>query len=587
MRLEYWIIAIFMLFMVVMGYVQKKLNKDTSDYFRSGCRGTWWLVGASAFMGNISAYTFTAAAGVAFESGWSVLIIYLSNALSCFLAFLFFAPWFRQLRVITAPDIIGMRFNEGTKQFYAWISVIQYAVLAGLPLYALALFCAAVFQLNIYMVIAIIGGVVVFYSTIGGKWAVMSNDFVQCLILLSVTILIAFLCLYKVGGIGGFLELIKERGLQEDFRMIASPGRFAGNRFTWAWAIAIFINANFAQNTVISASKYFSVKDGREARKAALFTGVLLLLGSAIWFLPPMTARLLFEQEVNRVAITNPAEAAYAVVSMQFLPPSLVGLVVVAMFAATMSTLDVGINGNAAIMVKNIYPAIAKIFRWKLFSEKKQMVLSQLCTVLMGLGITAFALAFALNKQKGIFEILLTLTALVNLPLALPMMLCLFVRNVPVWSAVFTIVISFVASITAFFSKELFGQEWTFQQQFFTILVVGTVAFLVTMFFWHKASEAYKIKVNEFFHLMHKPIDFTKEVGLPLDVEQFRTIGFFTVALGVFVCGLLFISREHWSRGCIIFVAGFMISIGLIMMYFGRKLLMKSKAKIDAGNSET
>jgi Na+/proline symporter len=577
MRLEYWIIAVFMLFMIAVGYVQKKLTKDTSDFFRSGCKGTWWLVGASAFMGNISAYTFTAAAGIAFESGWSVLIIYISNALSCLFAFLFFAPWFRQLRVITAPDIIGMRFNESTKQFYAWVSVLQYAVLAGLPLYALAVFCAAVFQLNIYMVIAVIGGVVVFYSTVGGKWAVMSNDFVQCLILLSITILIAFLCLQKIGGIDGLFDLIKEKGLQEDFKIIAAPGHFAGNRFTWAWALAIFINANFAQNTIIAAPRYFSVKDGREARKAALFMGLLLLIGSAIWFLPPMVARLLYENQVNSVAITNPAEAAYAIVSMQLLPKSLVGLVVVAMFAATMSTLDVGINGNAAIMVKNIYPAIAKIFRWKIFSEKQQVVLSQICTILMGLCITAFALVFALNKQKGIFEILLTLITLINLPLAIPMMLCLFFRKVPVWSAISTMVVSFIVSATCFFSKELFEYELTFQQQFFVVLAFGVSAFIFTMFFWHKESEEYKIKAEKFFALMHKPIDFTKEVGQPVDVEQFKTIGYFTIVLGVFISGLLFVPNELWARGCIVFVAGFMISIGAAMVYFGRRLLKKKE----------
>lgn len=126
MRIEYYTIAIYMLFMVAMGYVQRKLNQNVSDYFRGGCKGTWWLVGASSFMSVISAYTFTAAAGVAFQAGWSVIIMYLGNVIGFLVSFLFFAPWFRQLRATTAPEVIDMRFGFLTQQFYAWFTVFQY-----------------------------------------------------------------------------------------------------------------------------------------------------------------------------------------------------------------------------------------------------------------------------------------------------------------------------------------------------------------------------------------------------------------------------------------------------------------------------
>ena len=571
MRLEYWIIAIYMLFLIAMGYVQKKRNKNVDDYFRSGCQGTWWLVGASAFMSGISAYTFTAASGVAFEAGWSILIIYIANAVASFLAFLFLAPWFRQLRAITSADIINMRFGAYTQQIYAWITVLQYGILAGLPLYALALFCSAVFGLNIYMVIMVIGGIVIFYSTTGGKWAIMSNDFIQSIVLLAITILVAFLCFHKVGGISGFLELVHQRGLEQDFKLLAKPGDFPGNRFTWVWAVAILINANMANNTLIAAPKYFTVKDGREARKAALFVCVLGLAGCVLWFLPAMVARLLFEQQVNAVAITKPSEAAYAIVSMQLLPKSLIGLVVVAMFAATMSSLDTGINGNAAIIVRNIYPALAKLFRRKLLSERRQLILGEVCTVVMGIFITGFAMFFAYNKQEGIFDIMLNLIALLTFPLALPMLLCLLIRTVPSWSAIFTVIVCFAASTLGLLSETLFGQAWTFQQKIFVTLVAGTASFLATMPFWRFASDAYKEKVKYFFYLMHKPVDFEKEVGKSLDTEQFTTVGSFVFVLGLFVSFFLLLPNEPWGRACIVFVAGFVMTIGAVMVYFGRR----------------
>ena len=78
-EVAYVVIAVYLVLMVGVGVAMRRLNRDTSDYFRSGCKGTWWLVGSSAFMGAFSAWTFSGAAGSAYEAGWSVAAIYLAN----------------------------------------------------------------------------------------------------------------------------------------------------------------------------------------------------------------------------------------------------------------------------------------------------------------------------------------------------------------------------------------------------------------------------------------------------------------------------------------------------------------------------
>ncbi len=592
MRIEYLIIGVYICFLLAMGFVQRKLNKNISDYFRGGCQGTWWLVGTSAFISGISAYTFTAAAGVAFQAGWSCLIIYISNALGFFISGLIFAPWFRQLRVITVPDIIYMRFGRFTQQFYAWISVLKYAMLAGLPLYALALFCSAVFKLNIFSTIIVIGGVVAIYSTVGGKWAVMSNDFLQNLVLLTTSVLVTFLCLYKIGWLSGFSELVHQKGLEKDFRMFAQPGEFPGNSFTWVWAIAIFLNAAFIRNSIYAASKFFAVKDGREARKAAFLAGALMLLSTPFFFIPPMVARLLYEHQVNAVSgITKPAEAAYAIVSMNILPNGLLGLVLVAMFAATMSSMDTGINGTAGIIVKNIYPVIARLLGKKPLSDKGQLILGRFFTLVLGMSITCGALLFASNKNAGIFELMLTVIALLGVPLVVPMLLCILIRKVPRWSAVFTVCVTLIPSALGFFSKELFGHDWSFQQKLLTNMITGVIAFLATMPFWRWETHEYKKQVDDFFTLMHKPVDFEKEVGKSLDALQFKTIGGFVIALGCFVCLLLLIPNELWGRLCILFVGGIILGVGALFLYLGYRLAAKENSQdpqFEANNaSET
>ena len=107
---EYGVIAAYLVVLVAVAFVFKRFNENISDYFRNGCKATWWLVGMSCFMASFSAWTFTGAAGVAYENGWSILVIFIGNTLALLLNAAFLAPWFRQLRAISGPDVISTRF---------------------------------------------------------------------------------------------------------------------------------------------------------------------------------------------------------------------------------------------------------------------------------------------------------------------------------------------------------------------------------------------------------------------------------------------------------------------------------------------
>ena len=75
--MKYVIVAIYFVFLILIGMLVKRQNANQSDYFRSGCRGSWWLIGMSLYMSSISTQTFIANAGVAYMAGASVLMIYL------------------------------------------------------------------------------------------------------------------------------------------------------------------------------------------------------------------------------------------------------------------------------------------------------------------------------------------------------------------------------------------------------------------------------------------------------------------------------------------------------------------------------
>ena len=577
-NIEYLVIIGYLILIAVVGIVFKKFSSDTDDYFKSGSKGSWWLVGSSAFMSAFSAWTFTGAAGVAFESGFSVMIIFLGNAFGFFLNFLFLGPWLRQMRVTTFPEAISKRFGEKTRMFYALYEVPVRILYSAMALYGLGIFCSAVFGYNIYHVILVCGIVVLFYSATGGRWAVMATDFLQGLILIPLTIIIAWLCVSQFGGLGPMFREIEAQGLSEEFSMINSSVLFGG-AYTWGWASAMVTKGFLVFNSMYAGPRYFSVKNGREARKAAILASALFLIGGLIWFLPPITARLIFAEDVMALGISKPAEAAYAIASIKLLPVGLIGLIVVAILTATMSTMDTGLNTNVAILVKDIYPKLLRRFKWKPKSESELLRYGRLYTWLMGVFILLLALYLAQQKGKGIFEIMLDVGALLMSPIQIPLMWGLFIRRTPSWAALLSIGCAFTVSLMAFLNVPLstFGfsleATWTFQAKFFGVLAAGSFGFLISIPFAPLKGSEHRNMVDQFITTMKTPIDFDAEIGQCNDLAQLKVIGWFGAAIAVFIALMLIIPNPVDGRLAITTLALIIGSVSALMIKAGSKQL--------------
>ena len=580
---EYVVIGCYLAVLVGVGMVFRRFNENVSDYFRNGCKGTWWLVGSSAFMTAFSAWTFSGAAGAAYEAGWSVLVIYLANSVGFAINGLFLAKWFRQTRAITGPEVIRLRFGIPTQQFYAWMSFAMQTLYSSLHLLGLAIFCSAVFGYKIEQVIVVVGAVVLLYSLIGGSWAVTATDFLQTLILIPITILVGVLCLVKIGGVGALFQGIQNMGLSSDYGVFNAPDQFPLRAYTYAWAIAMLLKNVIGYNTLTSAQRYFLVKDGREAQKAAWLGFVLMTAGAFLWFIPPMTARLLFHAEVMAIDIPKAAEAAYAIASLNVLPLGMTGLMVVAMFAATMSSMDSGLNRNAAIFTNDIYPTLCRLFGRATMQGKSLMRLGQVFSAVFGVFIVSIATYFANTEGRGVFEHMLNIGALLALPMAVPTLLGLFIRTSPSWAAIVTVCVTLIPSAIGFFSAELFGETWSFQQKVFINLTVGVVAYLLTVPFWNRAPELYKRQAQDFFDRMLMPVDFEKEIGAPNDLRQLKIIGSFAAIIGGLICTLVLLPNPLIGRLGILFVGGFVLVVGGVFIWLGQRSELET-SQIEAAD---
>jgi SSS family solute:Na+ symporter len=568
----------FLLTLLCVGLVFRRFSHDSRDYFCAGGQATWWLVGGSFFMQSFSAWTFTGGAGAAYHAGWGMLVMFCGGVINNLFLALAPAVWFRQLRVTTPADVIRLRFGAGMEQFYSGLQSFMGVAFSGVQLYSLAIFTATLLGLDINLVIVVLGVVVLFYTAMSGAWAVLAADFIKALILMPVSILVAVVCLKEVGGMGGLMQRIADAGLSaayapvKSFETVATLPGVTPGYFVAGFFLAWYLNGVVNTSGLANSQKFLAVKDGREARRAALFAAALALIGATLFFIPPMTARLLIPTEVAAMPLRAPAEGAYAAIVMHLLPAGLVGLVLVGMCAATMSSLDGGLTGLAGLITQNIYPAICRQLGRVPLEGRARLILARVINFSCAVIVIACALGLARFGSGGVFKLLLDLIALVLAPVAVPLFWGLFIGRTPQWAAPVSIIIGIVASAAIAFGPSVLGTTpWYFQEQIFTVVGTGTLVFLGSRLFYRGDNPVTVARDVEFFSRRNRRIDFAAEVGAGNDTAQLRIVGVFGLVLGAAMLLLLFPASSAGHFGKILSLAAAMAGTGALLFVLSGK----------------
>ncbi len=576
MSLDLGILLVYFAFLLGVGFVFSRMVKDGEDYFKSGGEGTWWLVGVSMFMAGISAYTFVGNAAGIFKSGWSPLAIYGANIAGFALGGFVLAAWYRQMRVVTVAEVLHARFGKATEQVVAILVVVNSLIWCGVVLYGLSVFGGLLFpDADPTLLIVGVGLIVQVYCTIGGSWAVMANDFIQGLILVSMTVLLTVLCLVETGGVGGFFDAIAaDAEASRDFQLITpvadgADDTFWNQKYGLSWCIAAFLTQLLAQAGLFQGVRYFSAKDGRAAAQSSWLGGVLMLVGCVVFFVPAMYARLYLSTDVSAMT-DDPAKApeyAYAVASRVLLPNGMFSIMIVAMFAAAVSSMDTGLNRNAALIVRDILPALLRTLGLRPIPPERQVLAGRIATLGCGVFIIALALGYANLEGASLFDIMLTLISMFLAPQAIPLLLFLFLRRTAPWAALSSIAGGFAPSVVVLVT----GWDPSYQVQTLVILAGAVAGYLVAIPFYAGSSDAYKRRVAAFYETMETPVDFATEVGAGSDRSQLLIIGRFGTALGLLLLGLLLLPNDASGRVCIAAVVGFVLLVSLTLWILGHR----------------
>src|SRR3954465_9927991 len=541
--IDYSVIGIYGLLMVVVGLYVMRFNRGAAEYFRGGSRIPWLVAGLSCFMAGFSAWTFTGAAGVAYRSGVAAIGLYIGNALSFLLGYFVFAKRWRRTRITTVMEYLSGRFNPATHQVFSWTTIVFQLFTSASTLFGLSLFVSSACGFPVTWTILGAGALIVFYCVLGGLWAVVVTDFLQASILMPFCMVLVIMSLARVGGVSGLVH-----SLPPQMKTLHVAGEFG-----WIYIASWTIMVSFGYNTSAMAQRYFSVDDERSARKIALLCCGLFFAGAFLWFIPPMAMRIVYPQ-LPRMGLPNASEAAYAVASLTLLPHGLIGVMLAAMFSATMANLSAQFNVKSAILSKDVYQ---RLFR-KSASEKELLLVGWLMTFLIGATTTVMAAAMAASG-KSVFQIMLTFNTLMSLAYGPPALLGLVVRRTPPWSGLASFAIGLVLGILG-----AFVYHWSLIQQVAIIIPASFGVFFASMLFDHGDTPGRA----HLFKNLNTPIDVATELK---DSPDYTTVVFRFLSRTIAFIGLLSVvllfTAPAGQRGTILWFAGLTLSIAVALRF--------------------
>ena len=570
---EYLVIAGYFLLVVSIAFVFKRMaGQSTSDYFRGGGRMLWWMVGSSAFMAQFSAWTFTGAAGKAFSDGFAVSLVFFANTFSYFCGWAYFAHRFRQMRVDTPTEAIRRRFGDQNELFFSWALIVFSLINAGIWLNALGVFASAVFDADIGLTIVVIGVVVVLVSGLSGAWGVVASDFVQTLVVAVVSVACAVVALVKVGGPVALVTNFPSgfvMGPDMNYGLLL-VGTFV---FFLAKQLITIMNLN-------DSFRFLNSKDSINARKAALLAMGLMGVGSIIWFIPPWASAILYPDAASAYPeLGNKAgDAIYLVFARNAMPAGTVGLLLAGLFAASMSSMDSALTKNAGIFVHSVYqPFLAR--RGRQADDRQLLRLSMLVILISGLVVIAMALFFKSLKELSLFDLMMQISAMVQVPLLVPLIVGLFIKKTPDWAPWATVMLGLFVSylIREVANPQMFadllGMNELTRREAGDMNLIVTLAshlfitagfFCLTSLFYREEKDVYESQRESFFVDLETPV-VADSIQDSYDQQQRDKLGSMVSIMGAGVLLMAMIPNPIWGRLVFLSCALVILTIGWLL----------------------
>ncbi|MFI3282378.1 MAG: hypothetical protein SNG10_02470, partial [Rikenellaceae bacterium] len=378
-----------------------------NDFFKGGNNLPWWAVSLSIIATKTSVATFIAVPAFVFSATGDMSYIQMTIGFilgNLLFVFVLLKEYYEE-NIYSPYDFIQNRLGKSVSQLARLFFMLGATLSQGVRLVGTGLVLSVITGLDSLHCIVIVAMFAVAWSYIGGIATVVWTDVIQFVIFISGAL---FALYFAMGGVpGGFGEIIAIADAKAKLVLLDLSMDPTKTYTLWVGILgSTFFEFGSDAIDQVTTQRALCCKDIKEARKAVAFsavgaatTWIMLLVGLslvAFYHINPLPADV-------AAAMTTEPDKVFPYFVMTQLPDGVSGLIIAAMFAAGISTLDSALAALSQTSVMGVAPLIFP--RMKEFSDRKIVRISKWAIVGWGMVLTLLGCFFSTTQSQGLLSL--------------------------------------------------------------------------------------------------------------------------------------------------------------------------------------
>jgi solute:Na+ symporter, SSS family len=388
---DYAVILGYIIAITLFGSWFAKFQKTTRDYFLTDQSVPGWAICCTIVATETSTLTFIGVPAQAYAGNWTFLQLVIGYVLGRLLVSAIFIPAYFRGSLLTSYELLQRRFGPQVKNLSAIIFLITRSLADGIRLYATALVINVVTQIDINLIVIVLGVVMIVYTMRGGVSAVIWTDVVQLFVYVAGALVVVFALLSQIhGGWDAVLETGRAAGKFQMWDFSIDPKR---TYTLWAGllgGIALTLSTHGTDQYLVQ--RFLSAKSMQAARGGLVVSGLVVFVQFVLFLLIGVMLYTFYLQTPLPVALAH-TDQILPIYIIHSLRNGAAGFIVAAIVAAALSP---SINAMAATTVNDFYSKYVN----PRADETTLMRVSKQATVFWGVVQTLVALAAQTMKQS-------------------------------------------------------------------------------------------------------------------------------------------------------------------------------------------
>lgn len=399
------IIASSVVFTIGAGFYFARRQKSSDRYFSGSKSIPAWAIGVSIFATLLSSVTFLAYPAAAYKSNWILLVQGFMVPVVLIGLIGFIVPLFRKAIKLSTYEYFERRFGVFARMYSSVAFLLTHFSKMGTVLYLVSIALSSFTHFPVLSVMIILSIAIITLTVLGGMEAVIWMDVIQGFLLIGGGLLCLGILLFRPEG-GPTVALSEAVSMG---KIDLGPYNFSLADLTfWVMVIngAFYALQKYGTDQTI-VQRYIAAKSDKDAKQAALI-GVVMSV--AVWTLFMLIGALLYVYYHNGTA-TLPTDISADKVFPYFisteLPVGAVGLVLSALVAAALASLQSDLNCLSAIGVADYYHRLKPTA-----TDKQQLRMGRILVLVAGVIMMTVAYLYVTWEGEGVLGVVFGLYAI-------------------------------------------------------------------------------------------------------------------------------------------------------------------------------